>query len=57
MTDRNREFAELCASTKDRRVPSVDVTCLRCGETYTVEPCKGDGKRDYVCICGNHGKI
>ena len=30
----------------------VDVTCHRCGETYTVV---GPFPREYVCFCGNSG--
>jgi len=34
---------------------SVDVTCQRCGETYTVEPYTPG--QNYICICGNEDTI
>jgi hypothetical protein len=32
----------------------VDVTCERCGETYTMS---GPFPREYVCFCGNFGIV
>lgn len=34
---------------------AVDVHCLRCDKIYTVEIYRPG--RDYICICGNAGKI
>ncbi|MFA5380010.1 MAG: hypothetical protein WC455_29890 [Dehalococcoidia bacterium] len=34
----------------------VDAKCDRCGETYTVSVAEGI-PRDYICFCGNAGKI
>lgn len=34
----------------------VDVTCERCGETYTVSVSE-TSYLDYVCFCGNYAKI
>jgi len=45
----------LCGIEEKATIKSIDVTCKRCGETYTVEPYYPG--RDYFCICGNCGKI